>query len=70
MDKKIIIIAIIIAVILILGIPAYESYQNQMLSENFNKSIQNAMEDRPLCGSQQGEPSPMRIPNAGIYGSL
>lgn len=42
MDKKIIIIAIIIAVILILGIPAYESYQNQMLSENFNKSIQNA----------------------------
>lgn len=42
MDKKIIIVAIIIAVLLILGIPSYESYQNQLLSENFNKSIQNA----------------------------
>ncbi len=42
MNKKIIIVAVIIAVLLILGIPQYESYQNQLLSENFNKSIQNA----------------------------
>ncbi|MBE6494042.1 MAG: hypothetical protein E7Z84_05495 [Methanosphaera stadtmanae] len=42
MDKKIMIIGVIIAVLLIMGIPAYESYQNEMLSENFNKTIQNA----------------------------
>ena len=43
MNKKMIIgIIAVILVALIIAIPQYESYQSTLLSENFNKTLQNA----------------------------
>ncbi|OED30858.1 hypothetical protein [Methanosphaera sp. WGK6] len=42
MNKKVIGILVVIAIVLLLGIPQYESYQNTLLSEHFNETIQNA----------------------------
>ena len=42
MNKKIAAVLLIIAALLIVGIPQYESYQNNLLSEHFNESMKNA----------------------------
>ncbi len=42
MNKKILGILIIIAALLLIGIPQYQSYQENLLSEHFNQTIQNA----------------------------
>lgn len=42
MNKKIMGILIVIAILLIIGIPYYESYQDTLLSDHFNETLQNA----------------------------
>ena len=42
MNNKVIGALIVIAIILIIGIPQYQSYQDQLLSEHFNETLQNA----------------------------
>lgn len=42
MNKKIIGIIIVIAILLVIGIQQYGSYQDNLLSENFNETLQNA----------------------------
>lgn len=42
MNKKIIGIIIVIAILLVIGVQQYGSYQDNLFSENFNETLQNA----------------------------
>lgn len=42
MNKKIIGIIIVIAILLVIGVQQYGSYQDNLLSKNFNETLQNA----------------------------
>ena len=42
MNKKLLGVLIIIAALLIVGVPYYQSYQDNLLSEHFNETMKNA----------------------------
>lgn len=42
MNKKLLAVLIVIVIALIIGVPTYQSYQDELLSEHFNESIKNA----------------------------